>query len=229
MLELYHWEISPFCEKVRKVLDYKRLPYRAHTQPLTRRPLLIKHTGQQKVPVLQDGASWIADSTDIVRYLDEKYPDRPVIPGNGRERTRCLLLEDWADEAFASAVQPAKWLGEGNFSVLSARMREELTGPANAILLIVAKPVLERQMREYLHGRGMKRNQVVLGEQLGLLETLLESSDYLFGNTPSVADFAVAALLKELKGLKGWELVQARPKVLALTERIAAIPTTRTN
>lgn len=229
MLDLYHWEISPFCEKVRKVMDYKGLPYRAHTQPLTRRSLLIKHTGQQKVPVLQDGASWIADSTDIVRYLDEKYPDRPVIPSNGRERTQCLLLEDWADEAFASAVQPAKWLGKGNFSVLAARMREELTGPANAILLKAAKPVLEKQMREYLHGRGMKRNQVVLGEQLGLLEALLESSDYLFGNTPSVADFAVAALLKELKGLEGWESVQARPRLVAMTERIAAIPTTRTD
>lgn len=227
ILELYHWEISPFCEKVRKILDYKGLPYRTITQPLTRRPLLQSRTGQQKVPVLRDGEKWIADSTDIARYLDETYPEKPVLPEAGRDRTLCLLIEDWADEAFASTVQPAKWLSPGNFSVLAARMREELTGPVNNLLLNVAKPVLQKQMREYLHGRGMKRNTVALAEQLDLLESLLESQSYLFGETPTVADFATAALLKELRGLKGWELVAGRPGVAALTERIEAIPSTR--
>lgn len=226
-LELHHWEISPFCEKVRKILDYKGIPYRTVTQPLTQRPLLQRHTGQQKVPVLRDGDTWVADSTDIARYLDEHYPDKPVLPAGGRDRALCLLIEDWADEAFASTVQPAKWLSPGNFPVLAGRMRQELTGPVNSLLLTVAKPVLQKQMREYLHGRGMKRNAVALTDQLDQLEALLGSQSYLFGDTPTVADFAVAALLKELKGLKGWELVAAHPHVVALTERIESIPSTR--
>ncbi|MCB0219272.1 MAG: glutathione S-transferase family protein [Chrysiogenetes bacterium] len=226
-LELYHWEISPFCEKVRRILDYKGLPYRTITQPLTRRPLLQSRTGQQKVPVLRDGETWVADSTDIARYLEERYPEKPVLPTSGRDRALCLLIEDWADEAFASSVQPAKWLSPGNFSILAGRMREELTGPVNNLLLTVAKPVLQKQMREYLHGRGMKRNATVLTDQLDQLEVLLESQSYLFGDTPTVADFAVAALLKELKGLKGWEIVAAHPRVLALTERIESISSAR--
>ena len=56
-------------------------------------------TGQREVPVLKDGNRIVADSTEIAKYLDRQYPDRPLIPTDPKQRGMCLLMEEWADES----------------------------------------------------------------------------------------------------------------------------------
>ncbi len=227
VIDLYQWEISPYCEKIRKILDYKELSYRTLEQPLLRRDLLQKKTGQQKVPVLCDNGRWVADSTDIALYLEERYPARPILPPAGRERQLCLLLEDWSDEAFASAVQPVKWLTPGNSAALLSEMGKSLPGLANRVLLRAASPVLRRTMQALSHGRGAKRTRHLLGYQLDLLESLLAGQPYLFGETPTLADFSAASLVKHLTGLAGYEEVTRRRSFSAMIARIDAIASRR--
>ena len=86
MLELYQFEASAYSEKVKLILDYKQLPYKAiEVTPGVGQIELYQQSGQRKVPVLKDGSDVIPDSTAIALYLDEKYPDRPVIPADPRQ------------------------------------------------------------------------------------------------------------------------------------------------
>lgn len=81
MLELYQWELSHYSEKVRLCLDYKGLQYRKiEVTPGIGQWELFRLTGQKQVPVLKDGNNYIVDSSEIAKYLDLEYPDRPLIP-----------------------------------------------------------------------------------------------------------------------------------------------------
>jgi glutathione S-transferase len=81
MLELYQFELSQYSEKVRFILDYKGLEYRRiEVTPGIGQVELFRLTGQKQVPVLKDGSKYIADSTEIAKYLDSQYPNRPLIP-----------------------------------------------------------------------------------------------------------------------------------------------------
>jgi glutathione S-transferase len=100
MLELYQFELSHYCEKVRFILDYKGLTYRkVEVTPGIGQLDLFKMSGQRQVPVLKDGNEVIADSTATAQYLEQKYPDRPIYPTEPRQRALCLILEEWADES----------------------------------------------------------------------------------------------------------------------------------
>ncbi|MEB3173914.1 MAG: glutathione S-transferase family protein, partial [Cyanobacteriota bacterium] len=100
MLELYQFELSQYSEKVRFILDYKGLDYKkVEVTPGGGQLELLRLSGQTKVPVLKDGETIIADSTEIALYLDRKYPEKPLLPTDPVQRGQCLLLEEWADES----------------------------------------------------------------------------------------------------------------------------------
>lgn len=98
MLELYQFELSHYCEKIRLILDYKGLPYRKiEVTPGLGQLDLFRMSGQRQVPVLKDDAEVITDSTAIALYLEKKYPEKPILPLNPQQRALTLMLEEWAD------------------------------------------------------------------------------------------------------------------------------------
>ncbi|MBI2067138.1 MAG: glutathione S-transferase domain-containing protein [Deltaproteobacteria bacterium] len=79
-LALYQFKACPFCVKVRFTM--KRLGLNIVTRDAQNNPLhkkeLIEQGGQYMVPCLrivkEDGtAQWLYESTDITRYLTEKF------------------------------------------------------------------------------------------------------------------------------------------------------------
>ena len=91
--------------KVRRVLALKGLDYeRENVNPAIRRRLK-RISGQWQTPVLVDGDRVVADSTAITLYLEDAYPETPLLPDDPDQRAECLLLEDWADAAFMELVR----------------------------------------------------------------------------------------------------------------------------
>ncbi|MFB6132514.1 MAG: glutathione S-transferase N-terminal domain-containing protein [Halanaeroarchaeum sp.] len=77
-LELYVQPGCPYCEKVQDKLDELGLDYEEHTVSRLRfrRDEVEELSGQKGVPVLVDpehGVEGMAESADIVEYLDETY------------------------------------------------------------------------------------------------------------------------------------------------------------
>jgi glutathione S-transferase len=202
MLELYQFELSHYSEKVRLILDYKGLAYRKiEVTPGVGQLDLFRMSGKRQVPVLKDGDTVIADSTAIAMYLDRKYPEKPIIPADPRERGLCLLMEEWADESIG--LKSRKVL----FGALSQNQgfRTSLlpsTTPDFVKTLFGAVPSELLEIVGTGVGLGpdaVKDAKDALKQDLEALSLLLLDRAYLVSDTPCLADFAVAGLSMLLK------------------------------
>jgi glutathione S-transferase len=82
----------PYCARARITLAEKRIPYETSEIDLSDRPAWVYElnvTG--RVPILDDGFV-LPESEVIMSYLDERYPDPPLLPDEPRERARARLL-----------------------------------------------------------------------------------------------------------------------------------------
>ena len=100
MLTLYQFEISPFCDKIRRILNYKRVPYAIREVGLLEAQASYRKVNPVgKCPAIADDGKIICDSTDIAYYLEERFPEPPLMPTDRRDRAWMHVLEDWADES----------------------------------------------------------------------------------------------------------------------------------
>lgn len=134
-MTLYAFVISPFVQKVAAVLDYKRLPYRTvFVHPI--RKAEIKFSTKKLLPILDDGGTIVEDSTDIVLYLEAKYPTPAALPTDPAARKAALALEDWIDATFIPDFFVANNLGRpGNRKRVIGALAQ--TAPLNAIERVV--------------------------------------------------------------------------------------------
>ncbi len=94
---LYHFVACPYCEKTRRALRFKGLEWESHEVPPDDRTDVVTASEQEKVPVLVDDGAVIVDSTDIFSYLEDKYPEPPLYPGEARERALAEVMDEFAD------------------------------------------------------------------------------------------------------------------------------------
>ncbi|MBO6938023.1 MAG: glutathione S-transferase N-terminal domain-containing protein [Deltaproteobacteria bacterium] len=77
LLELYNFEASPYCRKVREALCELNLDYKVHNvaKKSARRPELVARGGKMLVPYLIDPntSTEMYESDDIVAYLERTY------------------------------------------------------------------------------------------------------------------------------------------------------------
>lgn len=197
MLELHQFELSPYCEKVRLILDFKGLEYRkVEVTPGIGQIDLYRLSGQRQVPVLRDGDEIICDSTAIAHYLEEKFPETPLLPHDPQQRALVELLEDWADNALVKQARTA-FLGSigSDPGLRTALLPEQTPTPLKGLISAIPGDALG------LLGVGVglgpdkvheaKRD---LERNLRALTTRLEGQAYLLGNQPTLADLTVAAL-----------------------------------
>ena len=202
MLELYQFEMSHYCEKVRLILDYKGLAYRkVEVTPGIGQIELYQMSGQRLVPVLKDGAEIVADSTEIVKYLERKYPQNPVLPTDPQQQALCWLMEEWADESIGtnSRTTLLNALGrDGDLrkAVLPTSVPgffKNLVGAVPGELLTVLGTGVG------LGADTVKSAREAMKQNLDCLSKLLANQPYLVGDQPTVADFAVAGLTMYVK------------------------------
>jgi glutathione S-transferase len=93
----------PYCARARIALAEKGLDYETVEVDLANRPqwLLELNPPGGRVPVLDDGFT-LPESQMIMEYLDERYPDPPLLPREARERARARLLVHRFDELLGS-------------------------------------------------------------------------------------------------------------------------------
>ena len=106
MRTLYHLWLSPFSRKVRIALREKNLDCELKVEKVwERREDFLALNPAGTVPVLIDeNGAVLADSNVICEYLDEAYPELPLISGNVVERAEARRLAAWFDQRFAREV-----------------------------------------------------------------------------------------------------------------------------
>src|SRR5882762_9007207 len=84
-LILYQFATSPFCAKVRKILDFKGLDYRMVEVDYLERKELIIASSQIMVPALTlESGETIVDSYRIAMRLESSYPEPTIFPPEWR-------------------------------------------------------------------------------------------------------------------------------------------------
>jgi glutathione S-transferase len=110
MMKLYDFLPCPFGQKVRIVLAEKGLSYELVQVDLTqgeqRRPEFRRLNPFGRVPVLVDEDTTVYDSTIIAEYLEDEYPEPPLLPaiGSSALRAQARTWEDIADTSFTLQV-----------------------------------------------------------------------------------------------------------------------------
>jgi glutathione S-transferase len=99
MLVLYDNPFSPFTRKVRMVLNFKGIPFESvDGLALDELPKLRELSRRAEVPVLVDGDLVVAESADVVSYLEDLKPIPTVFPASVTGRAKARSWQRRADQ-----------------------------------------------------------------------------------------------------------------------------------
>lgn len=105
MLTLYDNPFSPFARKVRLVLAHKGLEVESvDALALAAHSRLRAVNPRAEVPVLVDDGLVVTNSADIVAYLEDRWPEPPVLPSTPAERVAARAWERLADTVLDAIV-----------------------------------------------------------------------------------------------------------------------------
>lgn len=111
-MRLYSGPLSLFSRKVEialyeKGLDFERIEVQfTQTEGYRpKHPAVLAANPKGQVPVLVDGGLVLFDSTVILEYLEEAWPEPRLYPVGPREKARCRLVELDADEILFADVR----------------------------------------------------------------------------------------------------------------------------
>jgi len=171
---LHHYALSPYAEKVRRILGFKGIPWRSVEIPVVMpKPDLTALTGgYRKTPVLQIGADVYCDTDLIARVLERVRPTPTLFPPGAESLS--YMIGPWQNELFMLAVYQvgtAAPVFPDGFVEDRAKIIEGFS--------------LEKIVAEV----GPQREQ--LRARLDLLDRLLATRSWLLGDAPSLGDFAI--------------------------------------
>jgi glutathione S-transferase len=94
VLTLYDAPRCPYCARVRIVLAEKAVPYDPVVIDLADRPawLIERNPPDGRVPVLEEDGWVLPESAVVDEYLEERYPEPPLLPADAGERAAARLL-----------------------------------------------------------------------------------------------------------------------------------------
>ena len=215
---MFDWGPSPFCLKVRAILDYKRIPYQ-RVNALGKPILDVRRRGKiGKLPALEIDGELVCDSTDIAYQLERRVPEPAILPQGPRERALCHALEEWADESIYFVGLYFQWIDPDGLAGVPQAFRGAFGKVAFRVML--------RRIRRQLLGQGTARKpdahvRADLERHLDAAAGLLSPGPFLLGNAPALCDFALMAQLVYLSRTPvGKPKVEERP---ALTAYLAAM------
>jgi glutathione S-transferase len=195
---LHQWEMSPYCNKTRRCLQFKGLDYAVINYNGLDARKAAKLSPAGKLPVLDYDGERLQDSTRIAEFLDRRHPQRLLYPADPLTRAAARFWEDWAGsslyfyEIYIRMLDPANreqaldWICEG-------RPRWERW---------VLREVFKRRYPKKLKAQGLgsySRAEVEgqLMQHLEGLDLLLGERPYLTGADANIGDLSVAAQLSE--------------------------------
>lgn len=204
---LYDLPLSHFCVKVRRILDYKGIPYETEYAPYHDRQDLLAVSGQDYVPyLLWEDKGYTHDQ--IVDVLEKKAPTPTLYPGGQRHLAR--ILESWAHDV----VEEAVW------KVVCSDAPATFQDPRERWVFVE----LQERKRGPLEVMAMRKPEFLKGmvATLQLAEDRLAESPYLLGAEPSLADFALYGAVNPLP-YTGNAWPAQLPRLRAWFERVGAL------
>ena len=214
---LYNAPQSTCSQRVRFVLHAKRQPFEEHKLNLLEgdqlKPDYLKINPNGVVPSLIHDGVPVIDSSVIIEYLDETFPEpQPLRPRKLPALARMRSMMRFIDEMPAAAIRVPTF----NIAFLP---RFQKMSEAEFLAFAESKPL----RKEFMLAMGQKGfPQKEMDEALGRLRRTVERMDqwiaesggpFLMGSQITLADIAVIPTLVRLEDLNLDHLWQASPAV----------------
>ena len=172
MIRLYHVPLSPFCRKVRLSLAEKRLEVELVEERYWERdPDFLRRNPAGKVPILKMDGLTLCESGAICEYIEERFPDPPLLPKDPAGRHEVRRLVGWFDDKFHKEVTS---------KLLYERVNKKITKEG------------------YPDSANVKAGAKAIKFHLDYMTSLLDERRWLAGNELTLADFAAASHLSAL-------------------------------
>jgi glutathione S-transferase len=198
---------SPFCWRTRMALAHKGLGAESIPWCFTDKGAIAPHKSD-KVPVLIDGETAVADSWAIANHLEDNYPDRPSLFGGAGGRAMGRMMNWWGDVTVIG----------GLFPLIVADIPGHLK-PVDAAYF--------RQSREARFGKPLEevvagRDKVVAGFRKALdpMRLTLKTQAWLGGDAPNYADYIVFGAFQWARVVSPFKLLAEDDPVFAWRDKL---------
>lgn len=231
MLELYH-DWRSFCSiKVRLCLAEKGLAWESREVDLMAlehtRPEYLKLNPNGVVPTLVHDGAPIIESTIINEYIDEVFPDPPLLPQDPVSRARARAWVKFEDDVLHPVIRPA------TFNLLMAPLLARL--PDDELEALVARHPDRSRAEQYraaarspLDVVAIEAARTAMEAALDKMERRLSGVPWLGGETYSLADVAAAPFVDRLEEMSFAGLWSDRPAVNSWIGRLKSRPAYQT-
>ncbi len=206
MIELYHHGSSVCAAKVRFALDEKQIPWTGLYVDLLRgeqfKPEFLAINPKAVVPVLIHDGAVIRESTVICEYIEDVFPEHPIYPRSPLERARLRYWTKAVDEELHPACSALTYVVSHRHSILrnGAGSFEEFLQQGSSEGL-AARTLKWQWIQQGLTAPGAAQKIQLYDGYLHMMETALESSEWLVGSGFSMADIALAPYVNRLAAL----------------------------
>jgi len=223
MITLYQFEASPFCDKVRRVLHWKKQPYEVHEVSLWQALTQVRRLNPVgKLPCLEHDGRFLADSSDIALYLEERFPTPPLLPEDPAQRALCHVFEDWADESLYFYEMRLRFGIKENARRWLPALAAHDAAPFRALARRILPRIFAAQLRH--QGIGRKSTAAVLADldrHVAAVASLLDRGDFLVGDALTLADISVFAQLFCIRSAnEGAAAIEKAPGVVRWMGRV---------
>jgi glutathione S-transferase len=213
-LILHHYAGSPFSEKVRLVLGYKKLAWKSVNVPvILPKPDVVALTGgYRRTPFLQIGADIHCDTALMCRVIDRLAPTPPLYPAAAGGLQEAVA--QWADTSLFWSAVPYTMQPAGAQHLFA-------DAPPEALKAFAAdRAAMRGGMRLPTTADAKAQLQTSLR---WLARQLDDGRAFLLGGAPCIADFSTAQSIWYIRRVPPVAAVlQPFPSVLAWFDRVAA-------
>ena len=205
-------ELSFFTRKLEAQLRFQQIPWQWNYKTMDRTAEIEARTGTHFIPALATPEKWlIHDTIALGPLLNDRFAEQPVIPETPLQRASCFILEDAFNHWLGRTAVHTRWCYPDNVAWVGPRFA------ANAMLdRSIEVPFSDKELEEFagfgdMMYQGFGKNACeFLGcppEQeeamradftlmLEALNTHFANNNYLLGDRPCLADFALAGASK---------------------------------
>lgn len=217
MLTLYQFESCPFCWKVKAVLHYFDIPYRAvEVDPMKQKEL--EPLGAKTVPTLVDGDTVMSESSDIIDHVIGQHVDAERAAEAGLGVGEVESWRKWVDETLVHFLPP---IIHGSFGTSWKTFGSVLStsnyGPfKRQFVRFAGAMVMSRVAQKKARERGIDDAETGLRDAVDQwISKGLAGRPFHGGGAPDLADLAVFGVFRSTDGLAAVNLARSHNPAFA--------------
>ncbi len=182
-------------------MDYKHHEYEVRNLlPLFHLATTLRLARKSSVPLLIEGQRIVQDSSDIIDYLDQRFPHKPLTPRQQEEANHAREWERWLDEEVGVTLRQWFYFHTLPDTPHALHFLEQDAPAGRCRTFRRFFPLVRFAMQRKMHITPRSAGQALsrLERALDLLDAVVGKQPFLVGVAFSRADLTAAALLSPM-------------------------------